>query len=167
MGVTARSPDLAMRFFEGLTQSLASSDFTQWNAEQISRVISLCREAQRLTRSARRSVQLRLNKGVEAKEFVKRFSELHIILSDCLSRISRIVEKGRDWALPTLAEGWIKEWQAVGREMAALNHLLNEALAKATPTQMPLDWERIHEVEAAYARGETRPFQKSATDEEA
>ncbi len=56
---------------------------------------------------------------------------------------------------------FLREIQGLGEDMASLEELLAQPLAKAKAAPRPIDWTRVEAAEAAYACGETKLFQRS------
>ena len=70
--------------------------------------------------------------------------------------------KAQTSVLPQPAEQVIASYRALMDDVMSLREFLANVVAKAKMPARPFDWKRAQEAEAAFARGETKPFERSA-----
>jgi hypothetical protein len=157
-------PDLALGVVGEMTRALEARAIERCSAEDISEAVSLCQEVQRLVRLSLRSVQRALSQGMEAGQFAARYEPIVVALDPRLNNVRRLTEALRALPLPEYAAELLSEFQTLGVELARLHQFLGEALARARAAPRPIDPSRVREAQAAYGRGETKPFRKAPKD---
>jgi hypothetical protein len=131
--------------------------------EQVSAAILACRFLRDLFAMARRSIEASLGAGVDAQAFAAQYEPTVTDLDTLVRTVDRVVAAARTSLPPTRSEEFVSQHHSLGAEIAGLRQFLLEALAKAKTPVRPMDWKRAQESEAAYTRGETKPFQRSTT----
>jgi hypothetical protein len=131
-------------------------------AEQLSNWNRGCDFLRSLNKQARQSIEEVLCQGVDAKAFVAGFEGELAALSRVASITGRVLTIARNSPLPPEGEEFVANYRALLDEVLSLHQFLADAVAKAKAPRRSIDWQRVHEVEAAYARGETKPFQPSS-----
>jgi hypothetical protein len=153
-------PILASGIIHTITNAMQAEAVEEWSAEAVEAAISLCRQARRAVKDIRHEQEQMLQGGMQAKAFVAQIEPRAQIMGRGLAVLSRLVEGQGGRALDPRMQNFLSESQALVREAADLQSFLSEALAKAKVPPRPMDWNRVQEAEGAYARGETKPFQK-------
>jgi hypothetical protein len=154
--------DLAVGMAEKMAQAFETGRLEELTPEQVSIGIRMCGFLQELFAHARRSIEEGLSQGVEAKAFAARYERAVNELEAVLTMTERVVTKARTSQLPPPADQLVSRYRALMDDMISLHQFLAEAVAKAKLPARPMDWNRVQEAEAAFARGETKPFQRSS-----
>ena len=154
-------PGLAVEWAEAMADAFETCKLEELTAEQVSTGIRMCVLLQDLFAQARQSIVEALSQGVEAGEFAAKYERALTSLEAVLTTTQRVVTKARTSPLPPAAEQFVCSYRALMDDMLALHQFLAEAVAKAKLPIRPVDWKRVQAAEAAYTRGETKPFQRS------
>ena len=160
MATATMLPDLAVGLAETMADAFETRRVEEWTSEEVSAAIFACHFLRDLFAMARRSIEDSLSAGVEAKTFFAHYEDAVADLDAVLATVEQLVAQARTRHLPKLTEEFVLHYQAFGSDLASLRQFLTEALTKAKTRSRPIDWKRVQEVEAAYQRGETRPFQQ-------
>jgi hypothetical protein len=163
MAPTAFVSDLALGIAEKVNAAFAAGQVEQLQADEFAASSATCRFLRDLFEKARRSIEATLSAGVDARAFAAHYGGAVAGLDGMLQTVERIVAHAQDRQLSQAAGQFLADYQELGRAMADLRGLLVEALAKAGAPTRPVDWDRIRAAEAAHARGETKPFQRTAS----
>jgi hypothetical protein len=155
-------PDLALGFAETMATTFESGRVDQLTPREISQAISACDFLRGLFTEAHRSIEEGLSQGVDARAFAAKYERAVIELQAILTTAERIVTKARTSPLPAPAELFVSNYRELMDAMLRLRQLLAEAVDKAKRPTGPIDWQRVRDTEAAYTRGETKPFQRSS-----
>jgi hypothetical protein len=150
------------RFVETMADMLETGSVQEMTSEEVSVAISMCVLLQGIFSRARRAIEEGLSQGVDGCEFVAKYERAVTDLEEVLTTAQRVVAKARMSPLSPSVELFISNYGALMDDMLSLRQFLAEAVAKAKQPVRPIDWNRVQEAEAAYARGETKPFQRSA-----
>jgi hypothetical protein len=161
MATATFSSDLAIGIAEKMAQVVEKVGVEELNPEQASTGIRMCGFLQELFAQARRSIEEGLSAGVDAREFAAKYERGVIGLEAIMTMTQQAVTKARTSQLSPAAEQFVSSYRASMDEMRSLHQFLVEALAKAKLPARPIDWNRVQEAEAAFARGETKPLQRS------
>jgi hypothetical protein len=161
MATATMLPDLAVGFAETMVSTFETRRVEELTPEEISTAIRMCVFLQDLFAQARRSIAEGLSQGVDAGEFATKYQRAVTDLEAVLTTAQRVVTKARTSPLPPAAEQFVSSYRALMDDMLSLRQFLADAVAKAKLPVRPIDWKRVQEAEAAYARGETNPFQRS------
>jgi hypothetical protein len=154
-------PDLAVGCAQTLANTLETVGVEELAPEEVLTAIRMCAFLQDLFAQARQSIIERLSQGVDARAFAARYERVVSDLEAALTTTQRVVTKARTTPLPPTPEQLISNYRALMDDMLSLHQFLAAAVAKAKLPMRPVDWNRVQEVKAAYARGETKPFQRS------
>jgi hypothetical protein len=157
---TAVYPILASGLIDTLTNALQAKPVEEWPPEAIDDAIALCRRARRAVTGIRQEQEQKLQDGVQAKAFMADIEPLTQSIGPGLSALSRLADGLNSHTVATPMRDFLLEAQALVREAADLHRFLSTALAKAKAPPRPMDLNRVREAEEAYARGETKPFQR-------
>jgi hypothetical protein len=158
-------PNLAVGFAEKMAHAFEIGRVEELAPEEVSTAIRLCAVLQDLFAQTRRSIAAELSQGVEARGFAAKYERAVIDLEAVLKVTQRVVTKARTNSLPPPAEQFVSSYRALMDEMLSLHRFLAEAVETAKRPVRPVDWKRVQEAEAAFARGETKPFQRSSKKE--
>jgi hypothetical protein len=153
--------DLAVGFADAMANTFETATVEDLTPEEVSTAIRMCAFLQDLFAQVRRSIVERLSQGVDAAVFAARYERAVTDLTAVLTTTQRVVTKPRMEPLPPPAEQFVSSYRALMDDMVSLHHLLADAVAKAKLPVPSIDWKRVQEAEAAYARGEAKPFQRS------
>jgi hypothetical protein len=153
--------DLAVGFAETMARTLERGRVEELTPEEVSTALQMCGVLQDLFNRARRSIEEELSRGVDARAFAARYEQAVAELEAVLAATRRVVMNARTDLLPPSAEQFVSSYRALLDDMLSLHRFLAEAVAKASLPVRPIDWQRVQEAEAAYARGETKPFERS------
>jgi hypothetical protein len=151
-------PDLAVGLVEKMAEAFGDHKVQELPPEEIAAATSICRAIRHLFTAARHSVERSLSEGVDVKAFTARYDPTLSSLELISVSVARVAASAGP--APDLAGEFLSELRALGGDVADLQHLLGEALSKAKAPLRPIDWDRVREAEAAYARGETKPVRK-------
>jgi hypothetical protein len=152
--------DLALGFAAKMTEVLEA--VPELTAEEVSVVIRTCRFLRDLFTEARRSAEAALAAGACAQAFAAKYENTVADLDATLRIVERMLTQARTNPLPALTEELVSNYQSLRGDLTGFRQFLGEALAKVKTPVRPIDWKRIQEAETAYARGETKPFQRLA-----
>ncbi|MHB1423556.1 MAG: hypothetical protein ACYC3I_10250 [Gemmataceae bacterium] len=160
MAVATFETDIAAGTAESVDRVFASTK--ELSAEDVDTALFACNFIQTLFRTARRSIENTLGQGVDAKAFAARYERAISTLDTVKGAVSRVLAKLKGSRLPARGEELISRYEDLDTDLASLRQFLLEALEKAKKPLRPIDWQRVRDVEEAYARGETKPFRKTA-----
>jgi hypothetical protein len=155
-------PDMALQFAERMSEALEPGRVEELSVQEVSAAILTCSFLRNLFSMVRQSIETALSDGVDAKSFAAKYERAVPELDKIMATTARVVQKARTSHLPPPTEELVTNYQALGEALADLRHFLVEVLAKVKAPVRPIDWTRVQEAEAAYARGETKPFQKTS-----
>ncbi|HEV3256510.1 MAG TPA: hypothetical protein VG013_06510 [Gemmataceae bacterium] len=157
---TAVYPVLASGLIDTITHVMLAGRVEESSAEAVGEAAALCRQARRAVKAIRDEQEQTLGDGRQAREFVDQMDPLAQMLGRGLAILSRLVDDLGDRDLTPPMTEFLSEAQALVREAGDLHGLLAEALVKAKAPPHPIDWDRARDAEAAFTRGETKPFQR-------
>jgi hypothetical protein len=155
-------PELAVGFVETMAKTFETGRVEELTPAEVSTAIRTCVFLRELFAQARRSIAEGLSQGVDAQAFAAKYAPAVTGLGASLRTVERVVTKARTRPLPPPAEQFISSYRDLMDDLLGLHQFLAEAVAKAKLPARPVDWNRAQEAAAAYARGETKPFQRSA-----
>jgi hypothetical protein len=162
MTTTTVIPDYAETFAVSIGDMIEEKKVEELNPEQASAAIDMCGILRALMASERRKIEEQLSKGMDAKEFAAKYEPTVARLETVLTKIHRLVTDARTRAPSSLAEQFVANYHDLVDEILRLHRFLADAVALAKKPRRPIDWERVHQAEEAYERGETKPFQRSS-----
>jgi hypothetical protein len=158
---TTIDSDILIGFAETMTNQLETRRVEEVTPEEASSFIPFCEFFEKQFAQTRRSLVERLIRGVEGRAFAAKFEDRVASLEAVLARMNRVVTKVRTGPLSSPVEEFLSSFRALMDEMLRLHQVLSQAVAKAKMPLRPVDWNRVREADEAYARGETKPFQRS------
>jgi hypothetical protein len=161
MATATMLPDLAVGLAETMADAFETRRVEELTSDEVSAAIFACHFLRDLFAMARRSIADGLARGADARAFAARYEQGVTGLEAVLTATERVVRKARTGPLPPPAEQFLSNYRALMDDILSLHQFLAEAVAKAKLPARPIDQQRVHEAEAAYARGETKPFQPS------
>lgn len=160
MAVTTFETAIAAGTAESLDRIFASVE--ELSAKDVHTALVVCDFIQTLLRTDRASIESVLSRGVDAKAFAARYEYAVGTLETIKEAVSSVLARWKESRLPALGEELISRYEDLNTDLANLRQFLLQALEKAKKPLRPIDWQRVREVEEAYARGETKPFRKTA-----
>lgn len=160
MAVATFETAIAAGTAESLDRVFASVE--ELSAEDVDTTLAVCNFIQTLFRTSRASIESALRQGVDAKAFVARYERAVSPLDTVKGAVSRVLAKLKGSRLPARGEELISRYEELDTDLARLRQFLLEALEKAKKPLRLIDWQHVREVEEAYARGETKPFRRTA-----
>jgi flavin-binding protein dodecin len=160
MAVATFETAIAAGTAESLDRAFASVE--ELSAEDVQSALDVCDFIQTRFRKARESIESALCQGVDAKAFAAKYERAVGTLDSVMGAVSRVLERLKGGRLPVRGEELISRYQNLNAVLANLRQFLLEALSRAKNPLRPIDWQRVREVEEAYARGETKPFRNTA-----
>ncbi len=160
MAVATFETAIAAGTAESLDRIFASVG--ELSAEDVDTTLTVCNFIQTLFRTARASIESDLRQGVDAKAFAARCERAISTLDIVKGAVSRVLARLKGSHLPARGDELISRYQDLDTDLASLRQFLLDALEKAKKPLRPIDWQRVREVEEAFARGETKPFRKTA-----
>jgi hypothetical protein len=152
-------PDAVLDAFEGMAREVEAEKFTGWEPEQLKEAASLCLELRKQAGKARSALEELLSNGVERRWFLERFDPLAARLERLRDGVGRLLARPQARPVPESVGNFLIDFTALGKELVSIADLLAEPLATAKAPLPLIDRDRFAQVEAAYARGETKPFQ--------
>jgi hypothetical protein len=162
MATATLLPNLAVEWAGTMANAFQTGRVDALTPEELRAAMSMCAALQDLFASARRSIAERLAQGVDAGAFATDYEQLVVGLKELWSTTERTVTKAGTSPLPPAAEQFVASYRSLTDEIAGLHQFLANAVAKAKQPLGAIDKRRVQEAEAAYARGETKPFRRSA-----
>jgi hypothetical protein len=166
MATATLPPDAAIGWVDAarnMGDAFDSVKFEDLTPDRVLFAISACRSLRAGFAMARQSIEASLIAGIDAKAFAANHDRLLPGLDALLATVARVLAKAQTSHFPTEAEQFLSDFRALEADVIALRQFLLEALTKAKSPSRPIDWNRVHESEAAYARGGTKRFQRSST----
>ncbi len=161
MAVATLETAIAAGTAESLDRIFASVE--ELSAKDVHTALVVCDFIQSMLRTGRASIESALCQGGEAKAFAARFERAVSTLDTVKEAVGRVLARLKGCRLPALGDELICRYEDLNTDLASLRQFLHEALEKAKkPLRRPINWQRVREVEEAYARGETKPFRKTA-----
>jgi hypothetical protein len=161
MSMTELFPENLVDGFERVSSEADIAQRAELGQEKLPDVIEFCRGAAPMIVAAKEAIRKDLSDGMESGRFVAIFGPLFIRLQRTLGAVDRLRKTiPRDATVP-LAVETLSELDQLAAGLADVGDLVGGALAKAKQPPPSLNQDRIAEVEAAFAAGKTRPFQKS------
>jgi flavin-binding protein dodecin len=160
MAVATFETAIAAGTAESLDQVVAGVD--ELSPEDVQTALVACDFIQTLFRTSRASIESALRQGVDANAFAAKHERAVDTLDTVKRAVSRVLARLKRDRLPARGEELISRYESLDTDLASLRQLLQEVLEKAKKPLRPIDWHRVREVEEAYARGETKPFRKTA-----
>jgi hypothetical protein len=158
MSISAVFPEVAMGFAESVTHAVAAAEKAQWSDEDVRQVRLACREVRQKFEWMDQIVRRALVDGVDAATFVAQAETHRTRLDRLLLQFSAIQAAARS------DDGeFVVEFEGMGKAISRVRDLLNEVLTKMKTPRRPIDWQRVEEAQAAYVRGETKPFKRAPT----
>lgn len=162
MTTAAMAPEFAAATNLAALVSQAADRVEELTPEQLSTWTSGCDFLRGLFAQARRSIEDGLSQGVDAKVFAAKYEQGIADLEAVLTMTQRIVTRAWTSALPQPAEQFVARYRDLMDDLLDLHQFLAGVVATAKMPHCPVDWQRVREAKAAYERGETKPFQRSA-----
>jgi hypothetical protein len=154
---------LERRWLQSARDEAAAKPVREWTERDIQLCLDLFRKMRESAANARRSIEEKVAKGVEARSFVRDYgpclspAEEHHALS--LELVETLLQ-AEDEASGRL----VAELRLLEQENRALRDLLAEVLSRAKAPPPALDWERLKkEADAEFAAGR---FTRYETEEE-
>jgi hypothetical protein len=157
MMTTTFLPDLAMEVVEEMIHALEVG-----NVAEMSGMASCCHDVRRIIQEAQRAVEGKLSRGIEGRLFVARYDPLAAALEAWGKEVTRVVEQAKTRVLPEQTREFLSDFQGMGQDLANFQQFLVHVLDMARAPRRSIDWQRVKEAEAAYARGETKPFERAS-----
>lgn len=148
----------------GTTEALERTvkNVKELSPDDVQTLILACDFIHNLLKKNRAQVERDLRRGLNARDFVAQY-EIWVSGLDIIKlAVDRILERDREGYPPSLDEELIPKYENMAADLADFRQFLVEALAKAKKPSRPIDWQRVGEVKEAYARGETKPIEKTA-----
>jgi hypothetical protein len=154
-------PDLAAGLAETLSDNVEKVE--ELSTKDVQAALLVCTFMQTLLKMARGSIESSLRQGVDARAFASTYERSIAGLDSASKAVGRLLQRGHPRHWPILGEELLSGYEDLAADLAKLRQFLVEAVAKAKAPPRPLDWERVRQAEAAYGRGETKPFDKGST----
>lgn len=130
--------------------------------DDVQTVLLTCDFIHSLLKTNRAQVESDLCRGMKARDFVGQYERWVSGLDIVKTAVDRFLERRREKHPPSLDAELVSKCENMAAHLVDFRHFLLDALAMAKKSSRPIDWERVREVEEAYARGETKPFRKTA-----
>jgi hypothetical protein len=160
MGAGTVFPEAVMEAagtFATTLESAAEEWLTDVWDEETSDVVSLIRELRRNIQHFPRDFKQFLSRGVDASRFVKRWEPILDRHGDSSASVSKVVEAIRARGSAPRNSAILTELEGMGEDMGAAMDFLRNILAHMK-VRRPIDWMRVEAAQAAYERGEMKPF---------
>ncbi len=162
MATATMFPGLAVGFAEAMANTFETGRVEELTPEEVSTAIRTCVFLRDLFTQARQSIEEQLSQGVDARAFAAKHEKAVADLEEVVKTAQRVVTKARTSSLLPPVQQFVSSYRALLDDMVSLHQFLAEAVAKAKLPVRPVDWNRVQEAKAAYASGETKPFQRSS-----
>jgi hypothetical protein len=147
----------AQEFAEKIAADAETGKMSKWTADETTYAIIACDSLSWLFRTARESIEAKLHEGADAREFAAKYEQGIRDLDPILRAVELGVSKCRKISNRTLAD----KFESMAVEVRGLRSFLESAVTKAK-TPHAIDWNRVTEAQAAYSRGEMRPWERSS-----
>lgn len=147
----------------GTTEALERSfmNAKELSPDDVQTLILTCDFIHGLFKKGRAHVESDLRRGMNARDFVAQHAASVSGLDIVKTRVDQILEREKKSYSPSLGAELISRYENMAADLANFRKFLVEALARAKKPLRPIDWQRVREVEEAYARGATKPFRKT------
>jgi hypothetical protein len=155
-------PELSVSFAQRTTAAFETANLDEMTPGEVARNVELLSALRQVLRLARHSIEEVLSRGVDAGEFAAKYERAVSDLGPLAEALGRVVAKTQAKLAPAHAKELGSHFQALAADIANHRQFFATAVAKAKAPPRPIDWQRVQEAEAAYARGETKPFQQSS-----
>jgi hypothetical protein len=162
MITTSVVPDFALGLAKDTRAGIESAELDKWPAEQLALYNVTCRSMRDLFVSARKNIEAELFDGVDAKAFVARYEKTIGLLDAILAQATPVAQTVKIGRRTEAAEELVSNFKALAGAATELHRFLSAMLAIANAPGREIDWRKIEESEAAYQRGETKPFRPLA-----
>ena len=146
-------------FAETLANQLEMGGVEALTPEEVSKTIRLCAFFQQEFAQARQSLVTHLTRGVDGRAFAAKFEGRVVSLEAILAAMNRVVTEARTNPVSSQPEEFLSSLRALMDEILQLHGTISHAVAAAKIPIRP-DWKKMQEADEAYARGETKPFQR-------
>jgi len=159
MGAAPVLLNVAIGWAETTARALEAPE--ELSADDLASAIAACRLLRDMLTLARRSLEERLAHGVDATAFAASYDRASADLRAVLTTTQGIVQRALTRLPSPPGDEFVSSYRGLVEDMLSLQTFLGDALEKAQLPPHPVDWKHVHAVEAAYAQGETKPFQRS------
>jgi hypothetical protein len=163
---TAVYPIFARGAIDTLTKAMQAEPVEEWAAEAIEQGIGNTQQARRAVERLRQNFEERLRAGMLVQkslaESEKSLQSSKLTAAELAKQLDRLRNSPLPSKLKELSpkqKEFQSEMEALMREWFAFLDFMSDVLAKAKAPFPPIDWDRVKEVERAYAAGETKPFE--------
>jgi hypothetical protein len=146
----------AFDFTEKIARDAETGKIAEWPADQVAIVIQASTFLRDLFRSARDSIKVMLSQGVDAQAFAEKYDRAITDLDRISATVARVLLKCQ--SIPI--REFTGTFQAMSDEVTSLRTFLEAAVTKARTSHV-IDWNRVQQAQAAYSRGETKPWERS------
>ena len=150
-------PSLQRRLIKAVGEEMEAEPIQQWAEESRQFLVDLLRRIREHDVGVRHRLEAKVVDGVEAHSFVRDYGPLLAATDEQLAGLQPLMEKLPAEDSPALSHLGA-ELRSLIDEKRSFRAFLAEALARAAARPRPVDFERSRSAEAAYARGETKPF---------
>jgi hypothetical protein len=152
MVVSTVFPELVRRFAEAITQAVEAGEWEKWPPEDAAQFAAACQEIRQKVESFEERLRQTLAEGVDVATFKATVGSL-------LPRWETLAaEMAHAQGVAAEAGEVLAEFTPLVRAVAGVRDLFKNALAVMDSPRPPMDWERVHAAQAAYLKGETKPF---------
>ena len=154
---TVMVPEFALSAAQGIVRDVESEQIAQFDSEAICLAKDICILVQAKMRTAIAGVEQALDTGIDETELRQlrlQFGALPAIRK-VLERLAEM-DGGESSGAPTMVS-FTMAFTGMVRELLAMASLMEKLIAKDASVR-PIDWNKVAEVQAAHARGETAPF---------
>jgi hypothetical protein len=145
---------------EALQRALAKTGAL--SEKDVLAALGVCDYLHNLFRTAQAAIENNLCQGGDAKAFAAEYEQAALRLDPTMATVDKVLAFVKGSRLPPLGSLLISRYENLNAYLRSLRAFLVEAAEKASAPVPPVDWQRVREAEEAYARGETKPFRKTA-----
>jgi hypothetical protein len=157
---TATLPDFGVSFVTITTEGVETVNVEELTPEKVTLTINLLRAAREVLAALHKSIFEDLCRGVDSQQFAAKYEKAVANIGPITQRLARAIEKTQAKVSPAHAKEIGFHFDELATDLAKQAAFLARATANANAPGRPIDWQRVQEAEAAYARGEMKPFQK-------
>lgn len=154
-------PNFAFGLAETATDLIACGCGEELSAKELDAVISVFQVLKGLLSSVRETFETRLSHGVDPKELAIKYEQVLASVTPLKETLDRGIAKVRATYSAESADRIILHIEDLERERLSFQQFLIKAIEKAKAPRRPIDWDKVARNEAAYERGETKPFQRA------
>jgi hypothetical protein len=152
MVVSTVFPEMMMKFAETITQVVGTGQSATLPPEDAHQIAAVCREIRLRMESFEKTRRQELAHGVDVATFK---AKVGLILPQ-VEKLAAEMEHAQGVA-PEGSEV-AAEFALLAQAVARIRDLFRNIVAILNAPRPPIDWKRVKDAQAAYSKGDTKPF---------